>query len=374
MTKAAAARRLAAAAAYGGGGVSALGGALYGVLRIEAQLARKAIGPRLDETPPDSTGLVRPRPPRARRSRWRCSATRAPPGYGVDRVEETPGAQLASGLAERADRRVHLRGFAEVGARSSDLAGQVDRALAVRPDVAVILIGVNDVTHQVLPAAVGAQPGRGRLAGCSSRAPRSSSAPAPTSARSGRSRPRSSRWRGPGRAGSRPRRPSRWSRRAAGPSRWAPSSGPEFDAAPALLFGPDRFHPSADGYRSLADVLLPSVLAALGLVREEEVAPEADRGEGVLPVATAAVQAVETPGTELDGTEVGGARRGVRGLWVELRHRRREATSPATAPTDRAGRRSRNALTRPKAVRAGQRWGCGDQSWLKIARMRSRLV
>jgi hypothetical protein len=110
--------------------------------------------------------------------------------------------------------------------------------------------------------------------------------------------------------------------------------GPEFDAAPALLFGPDRFHPSADGYRSLADVLLPSVLAALGLVREEEVAPEAGRGEGVLPVARAAVQAVEVPGTELDGTEVGGARRGVRGLWVELRHRRREATSPATAPTE----------------------------------------
>ena len=34
--------------------------------------------------------------------------------------------------------------------------------------------------------------------------------------------------------------------------------GPEFAAAPALLFGPDRFHPSAAGYRALAAVLLPS--------------------------------------------------------------------------------------------------------------------
>ena len=41
--------------------------------------------------------------------------------------------------------------------------------------------------------------------------------------------------------------------------------GPEFDAAPATLFGPDQFHPSADGYKALATVLLPSTLAALGL-------------------------------------------------------------------------------------------------------------
>ncbi len=85
--------------------------------------------------------------------------------------------------------------------------------------------------------------------------------------------------------------------------------GPEFEAAPALLFGPDRFHPSADGYRRLVDVLLPSTLAALGLAPEDEAEPEARRGEGVLPVTTAAVEAVKTPGTEVDGTQVGGARR-----------------------------------------------------------------
>ena len=110
--------------------------------------------------------------------------------------------------------------------------------------------------------------------------------------------------------------------------------GPEFEAAPAILFGPDRFHPSAEGYRRLVDVLLPSTLAALGFAPDDEAEPEAYRGEGVLPVTTAAVQAVKTAGTEVDGTEVGGARRGVRGLWVELRHRRRTPTAATERPAD----------------------------------------
>ena len=108
--------------------------------------------------------------------------------------------------------------------------------------------------------------------------------------------------------------------------------GPEFAAAPALLFGPDQFHPSAAGYRSLAAVLVPSMLAALGLIPEDEAAPEALRGEGVLPITTAALQAVNIPGTELDGTEVAGRTRGVRGLWVELRHRRRQPQPEGEAP------------------------------------------
>ncbi|MCW2712476.1 MAG: hypothetical protein JWP24_2670, partial [Marmoricola sp.] len=44
MSRAAAARRLASAAAYGGGGLSLLGASLYGVLRAEAKVARRAIG------------------------------------------------------------------------------------------------------------------------------------------------------------------------------------------------------------------------------------------------------------------------------------------------------------------------------------------
>jgi hypothetical protein len=108
--------------------------------------------------------------------------------------------------------------------------------------------------------------------------------------------------------------------------------GPEFDAAPALLFGPDQFHPSAEGYSALSNLLIPSVMAALGLAPDDEARPEPFRGEGVLPVTRAAVQAVKEPGTELDGTEVGGDRLGVRGLWVELRHRRRRPRAEGEAP------------------------------------------
>jgi hypothetical protein len=108
--------------------------------------------------------------------------------------------------------------------------------------------------------------------------------------------------------------------------------GPEFDASPTLLFGPDRFHPSAAGYAALAGVLVPSTLAALGLGPADEEVPEARRGEGVLPISRAAVQATKHPGTELDATEVDGSARGFGGRWVTLMRRRRPAPVDAEAP------------------------------------------
>ena len=70
-------------------------------------------------------------------------------GVGVDRVADTVGGQLAAMLAEgAAGRRVELSSVAVAGSRSADLATQVARALVgPRPDVAVILVGTNDVTH-----------------------------------------------------------------------------------------------------------------------------------------------------------------------------------------------------------------------------------
>jgi hypothetical protein len=110
--------------------------------------------------------------------------------------------------------------------------------------------------------------------------------------------------------------------------------GPEFSASPSELFGPDQFHPSAAGYSSMAAVLLPSVMAAVGLIPREDLEPEAFRGEGVLPISYAAVEATKTPGTEIDGTEVAGAQRGARGRWVLLRHRRRRPPAPAETPVN----------------------------------------
>jgi lysophospholipase L1-like esterase len=327
--KEAAARRLAAAAAYGGGGLSLLGASLYGLLLAEALLARRAIG-TTDGRVPDATGWYgRGRPGPAIKVALLGDSSAA--GYGVDSVEQTPGAWLGSGVAERADRRVHVREYTLVGAQSSDLSQQVTRALLTDPDVAVILIGTNDVTHTRLPSAsvrflseavrrlqeadvavvVGTCPDLGTV----------SPLPPPL------------------------RQVARaWSRRLAAAQTIAVVEaggrtislgsilGPEFAAAPALLFGPDQFHPSAAGYEALARVLVPSVLSALGMGEEGEDAPRVGRGEAVLPIGYAAVKASQNPGTEIDGTEVGGAKRGVGGRWVTLMRRRLLPTGEAEIP------------------------------------------
>lgn len=329
MSKAAAARKLAAAAAYGGGGLSLVGAGLYGVLTAEAKLARRTIGNATGEAP-DATGWYgRGRPGPAIRIALLGDSGAA--GYGVDRVEETPGARIASGVAEHADRRVYLREFCVVGAQSSALRHQVDRALPIEPEVAVILIGANDVTHVVPPS----QSVRHLSEAVRRLTEAGVSVVVGTCPDLGTVKPIAPPLKQVARA---------WSRRLAAAQTIAAIEaggrtvslgsilGPEFAAAPALLFGPDQFHPSAQGYLSLSAVLLPSVLAALDLAPDDEALPEPFRGEGVLPIARAAIQAVREPGTELDGTEVGGHKRGLRGRWVELRHRRRRPQAEAEAP------------------------------------------
>jgi len=75
--------------------------------------------------------------------------------------------------------------------------------------------------------------------------------------------------------------------------------GAEFAKLPSLLFGPDRFHPSAAGYARLASVLVPPVVAALGLGPEEE-KPQPDQPETLVSLADAAVLASKTTGTGLE--------------------------------------------------------------------------
>jgi lysophospholipase L1-like esterase len=329
--KAAAARRLAAAAAYGGGGVSVAGACLYGLLRTEAFLARRTIG-NADGEPPDSSGWYgQDRPGPALKVVLLGDSSAA--GYGVETVQETPGAQLASGLAEGAGRRVYLRSFAFVGAQTRDLAKQIDRALDVEPQVAVILVGANDVTHSRRPSE------SVRLLGAAVRRLRQAGAEVVvgTCPDLGTIEPIAFPLRQVARL---------WSRRLAAAQTIVTVEaggrtvslgsvlGQEFAATPSLFFGPDGFHPSAAGYSSLASVLLPTVLAALGLVPPEELAPEAERGEAVLPITEAAVEAAAMPGTEIGGTEVAGESRGAWGLWVQLRRRRRQPETEVESPAD----------------------------------------
>jgi lysophospholipase L1-like esterase len=335
--KAAAARKLAAAAAYGGGGVSLLGASLYGVLRLEAEIARAAIGNAVGD-PPDATGWYgkgRPGPTLKLALLGDSSAA----GYGVGTVQDTPGAQLASGLAEGADRRVYARSLAVVGAQSRDLDTQITDALTMGPHVAVILVGANDVTHRVRPSEsvrlLEAGVRRLREAGVE--------VVVGTCPDLGTVDPIVFPLKQLARA---------WSRRLAAAQSIAVVEaggrtvslgsvlGVEFAASPKLFFGPDQFHPSAAGYATLASVLLPSALAAVGVIPIEDLVPEAYRGEGVMPVATAAVRAAQTPGTEIDGTEVGGSERGARGRWVQLRRRRRQPESDTETPTTSADERA----------------------------------
>src|SRR3954468_13939645 len=144
-------------ALYAGGGLGAIAVTgllgLAGVMRFEAKLAERRI-PVAHDDPPASNdtvwaaaGVSRSRPPI-----WLAMLgdSRAA-GYGVYRDRDTPGARLAIGISEAARRPVHLTNVAVVGAESPDLGVQVDALGPRRPELAVIMIGANDVTEGTKP-------------------------------------------------------------------------------------------------------------------------------------------------------------------------------------------------------------------------------
>jgi lysophospholipase L1-like esterase len=183
-------------------------------------------------------------------------------GVGVARVTDTVGGQLAALLAT--DRRVELSSVGVSGSRSSDLATQVARALlGLRPDVAVILIGANDVVGLRSPGEasthLGAAVRRLREAGvevvvgaCPDLGATRAIAPPLRQIVA---------WWG--------RRVARAQVRAVhsaggGVVDLGAETGPVFRADPNTLCE-DRYHPSADGYRVWAYALLPAVARAAGV-------------------------------------------------------------------------------------------------------------
>ncbi|MFG2823844.1 SGNH/GDSL hydrolase family protein [Kitasatospora sp. NPDC048365] len=315
------ARRIATAAAYGGGGLGLLGVGLAGVLLTESRLAIRAIG-ILDGDPPRADGVYGAafadaddtRPPLTLAFLGDSTAA----GLGVARAQETPGALLAAGLAAIAERRVRLVNVAKSGARSCDLAQQVEQALAERPELAVIMVGANDVTRHS-PAAVSV-----RELGDAVRTLRTGGCEVVvgTCPDLGTIKP--------------VRPPLRWvarrlSRQLAAAQTIAVVEaggrtvslgsllGPEFAARPEM-FAADRYHPSAQGYATAAMALLPSLCAILDLWPEEPATgPEPIEPQAVLPVAIAAAAAAGRAGTEVAaaGPEAGAWR------WALLKHRLR---------------------------------------------------
>ena len=329
MSLARRARRIAVAAAYGGGGIGVLSAATAGLLVAEARMARRWIGtptaqpPRADGVYGEQAGL-----PLVLVMVGDSTAA----GLGVHRPEETPGALIAAGLAAAAARPVRLGNVARVGSQSQDLEAQVGRALAAAPDVAVVMIGANDVTHRVRPSA------SVRLLSEAVRRLRAGGVQVVvgTCPDLGTVEPVAQPLRYLAR---------QWSRQlAAAQTIGVVESGgrtvslgdllgPEFAARPGELFGPDRFHPSAAGYRAAAGALLPSVLAALGFAPDEAAgAAETAQEPELRRVDDAAAEAAESAGTEVTATELGARERGQRGRWALLRHRRRGELPPAGGP------------------------------------------
>jgi lysophospholipase L1-like esterase len=263
------AKRMAAAAAVGGGGLTVLTGASIGLVFAEAKLARRAIGPP-SGVPPRADGLfgehfADPGAPIAQPLRFAILGDSTAAGYGVLSPEHTPGALLATALADHGGRPVLLGNVARVGACSDQLGEQVEALLADGPDrapqVAAIMIGANDITHRMpLPQAarfLGEAVEQLRAAGCE--------VIVGTCPDLGTIRPIQPplRWLA-----------RRWSRslatlqaravNAAG-GRSVPIGallGPEF-ASRVELFGPDGFHPSAEGYATAAAAMLPALAAAV---------------------------------------------------------------------------------------------------------------
>ncbi|WP_338699470.1 SGNH/GDSL hydrolase family protein [Streptomyces sp. Q6] len=335
------ARRIAAGAAYGGGGIGLLGAAAIGVVLTEVQMARRQVGNHGTDPVrvPSADGLYGRvyAASSAGPLRFAMLGDSTAAGQGVHRARQTPAALLASGLAAVAERAVELRNVALPGAMSDDLDRQVALILADplwQPDVIVIMIGANDVTHRI-PATksvrhLSAAVRRLRTAGAE--------VVVGTCPDLGSVEP--------------VQQPLRWLARRASRQLAAAQTigtveqggrtvslgdllGPEFSANPRELFGPDNYHPSAEGYATAAMAVLPTLCAALGLWPEEE-RPDLSRSEGFLPVARAAARAAAEGGTEVTAAMPTGPR----GPWALLKRRRRRRVltqDPVPAESSRFG-------------------------------------
>ncbi|PWK31058.1 lysophospholipase L1-like esterase [Actinoplanes xinjiangensis] len=177
-------------------------------------------------------------------------------GQGASRPADTIGARLAADLT-RSGHVVDLRVVAVPGADSRGLAGQVARATATAPNLALVIIGANDLTHLVPPRQAGTLLGGTvrdlRAAGAEvvvAPAPDLSVVPwVPPQMRMLVS------------AGSRAVQQEQIRAATAAGARIADIGGTTsvaFAADPAL-FSADRFHPSSAGYAVIAGALAATV-------------------------------------------------------------------------------------------------------------------
>ncbi len=275
------------------GGSATLSG-FYGFLVGEAILARRAIG-TTDERPPSPDGIYGDDLP-GRTIRVLVLGDSAAVGYGVQRADATPSAMIGVGLAHVMDAPVEVQCRAVVGAQTSELMAQIDLDPDWHPDVAVIVVGTNDVTHRVTPQAsarllskvvrrleadacdviVGTCPDLGTVQ------------PIPQPLRTVA------------------RRLSRALARkqtiavveAGGRAvSLGDLLGTLFTEKRDVMFGADHFHPSETGYANMVSVLIPAISATLRQKQTEYA--YAGHVRDLVSVADAAAVSVDNPGTQV---------------------------------------------------------------------------
>jgi lysophospholipase L1-like esterase len=320
-------------AAYAGGGVgglaltgaAALAGLIYGEVKLAERRIPKAntLAPESNDTIWAAAGVSRSRPP----IRIAMLGDSTAAGYGAYRDRDTPGARLAIGISEAARRPVHLTNVAVIGAESPDLIPQVDALGNARPELAVVMIGANDVTERTKPSvavpfleetvhrlrAMGAEVVVGTCPDLGAIRPLAQ--PLRAYARHLSNDMAKQQTVGVVRAGGRT-------------VSLGDLLGPLF-MTHREMFAEDQFHPSAAGYAEAAKAVLPSCLDALG-VRTRTRSASAFTTRRVKTARKAAAQAVAHPGTEVAGAERFGRSEGRRGPFAQLRRRR--TRKPQSSP------------------------------------------
>ena len=178
-------------------------------------------------------------------------------GTGAATPQDTLGARLARSLRQ-AGHDVELSVVAIPGATSLDLAAQVGRAAGIDADVALLVVGANDLTHQVPPVQAAAALGtavrqlgeRGTSVLVVPTPDLSSVAWVPPAFRAVV-------------AGICDQLRARQAQAAESAGAVVAPVAPELSrrfAADPSLFSADRFHPSSAGYALVADALSPLVL------------------------------------------------------------------------------------------------------------------
>ncbi|HVF19175.1 MAG TPA: SGNH/GDSL hydrolase family protein [Mycobacteriales bacterium] len=250
------------AAVRTGVGVVATGVLGAGMLVVEAELARRREYASADSAPTVS-GSVGPGSGVPLRVAVLGDSTAA--GLGVVDTVDTVGAQVAATVSAETGRPVALDGLGVSGARSGDLAPQVSRALLHDPDVAVILIGPNDVTHLTSKSSVRADVTEAvrRLRAAGANVVVGSCADMGSATAFHQPLRLVSAWRG--RAIGAAIRDAAADAGALTVDIGA-ETGPAFRDDPDRYLSEDEFHPSAEGYRLWAEALLPKVRQAAGLV------------------------------------------------------------------------------------------------------------